>query len=208
MTGQAEKYPDRLDICQIAFDSLMEILGPQDLRAVLGDVALPVEVVNQGVDVNGVVTPESWARLHSALLAQFGTAGAAGVAIHAGGVLFKNFFRDYSAVTRFDEMTFLRLPRPQRIQRGLEELAGLQERYVSGSHVSIEDDPECWYCKLDVMPGGAPQLQDLLTKVMWGMVLEFLTWTGGGKKYAVHESGWEDASIHQRVIVIRKKVLD
>jgi hypothetical protein len=207
MTDHAEDLPTTLEVCQIALESLLEILGPEDLNAILLDSPLPVVMDEENISVSMDPDGKTWAQLHQTLLTQFGISGTAGIAIRTGQVMFKNFYRDFGSATFFDDCDYRMLPKPARIRRGLEGLALLQEKYVSGSHVIIDYDQENWYWKL-APPGEEseyPQIQDLLAKVIWGMVIEFLSWTGGGKIYPVHEIAWEDPAVKERVVVICKK---
>ncbi len=210
MTDQAEVLPTHLEVCQIAFDSLLEIIGPEDLHAVLDGISLPVEIVKEDACVSSEPVQTAWTTLQSQLYSLFGTAGAAGIAIRTGEVIFKNFYRQYGTATFLDTRDFSMLPKPARIRRGLEGLASYQEKYVTGTHVIIDHDADNWYWKMDCDAGSSDcqTVQTLLAKIMWGMVIEFITWTAGGKKYSVHEAGWQDGDLKQRVIVIRKKVLD
>ncbi|MCE5208830.1 MAG: hypothetical protein LLG42_11050 [Chloroflexi bacterium] len=210
MIDHAEDLPTTLEICQIAFESLLEILGPEDLNSILLSSPMPVELDEENVNVLADLDRKNWAQLHRVLQAQFGIPGTAGIAIHTGQVIFKNFFRGFGSATLLDDREYRMMPKPVRIRKGLETLAELQEKYVSGSRVTIEHDQENWYWKLEPLNGWSeyPQIQDLLTKVVWGMVLEFLSWTGGGKIYPVHETAWADPGIKERVIVIRKKYVD
>lgn len=210
MMDHAEDLPTRLDICQIAFDSLLEILGPEELSDILQESPLPVKLEEESINVSASLDRSNWVNLHRILLAQYGKAGTAGIAIRTGQVMFKNFFRSFGAATRLDDLGYRMLPKPARIRKGLEELAVLQEKYVPGSHACIENDQENWYWKLEPLQGCPeyPQIQDFLIKVVWGMVIEFVSWTGGGKVYPVHEAAWADTSPGERVIAIRRKYID
>lgn len=210
MTDQAEVLPTKLEICQIAFDSLLEIIGPEDLDAVITGSGVPVEMAHDNAEVTAELLRTGWASLQQELQERFGAAGAAGIAVRTGEVLFKNFYRQYGAVTFLDERDFLMQPKPVRIRRGLEGLADYQQQYVTGAHVTIDHDADNWYWKMRCQPGqpACAEMESLLTKVMWGMVIEFITWTAGGKKYAVHERNWEARNTPERVIEIRKKYLD
>lgn len=210
MTDHVEELPTTLEICQIAFESLLEILGPEDLNSILLSNPMPVVVDVENVYVSAGLERNNWVQLHQALLAQFGIPGTAGIAIQTGQVMFKNFFRGFGSATFLDDREYRMLAKPVRIRKGLEGLADFQEKYVTGSHATIEYDHENWYWHLEPLNGWSeyPQIQDLLTKVVWGMVIEFLSWAGGGKIYPAHETAWADTTIKERVIVIRKKYVD
>lgn len=209
MFEHVDELPSNLEICQIAFESLLEILGTEDLDALLTTNPLPVVLNAENVDVLDDIGLENWVQLHQTLFSLFGVSGTAGIAIRTGQVIFKNFFRSFGSATIFDNQEYRMLPKPGRIRKGLEGLAEIQQKYITGLQVTIDQDHENWYWKTEQPATGTQyaQLQDLMAKVVWGMMIEFLSWTAGGKIYPVHEVDWENPGALSRVIIIRKQYL-
>jgi len=210
MMNTTEKLPTFLEINQLVLDSMLEIMGPQDLSAVILSAALPAVLQDEKVSGTGLPGWDAWVRLAQTMLDRYGGPAAAGITIRVGQVLFKNFHRRFGSATLLESREFGMLPKPERIHNGLQYLAGLQSAYIPDHVVVIEQDAQHWYWKVERCKWCAqqPQLMDMLTKLMWGLMQEFLAWTGGGKHYPVHEQAASTEAGSAGTIAVQKKYID
>jgi hypothetical protein len=210
MMDNTTNLPTLLQINQLVFDSMLEIMGPQELSAMIQTAFLPVVLGDEQVCISALTNWNAWVRLQKTMLDHYDGSAAAGITIRVGQVLFKNFQRCYGSATLLENRAFAMLPKPERIYKGLQLLASLHCAYIPELDIVIEQDDQYWYWKVEYCGWSArhPQLLDLLTKLTWGLAQEFLSWTGGGKQYPVHE---DTAIIDNRpagTIAVQKKYID
>ncbi len=200
---------DPIEVTRVALDSLREIIGQGGLQAILKTDSLPFFFTGEEIHIESEFGLCDWRKLLEALQGLYGLRGAQGIAVRSGQVFFKDYYRSFGFTTGMMERDFRMLAKPNRILRGLQILAELQNHYLPFLSVDVFQDAEQWFWRVrqcDWLVQN-PGLIQILNRFAIGVIQEFLSWTSGGKFYPVSELASTDSKSGV-VIRILKKYID
>jgi hypothetical protein len=210
MSNETQNQVNLIDVIHILFDGLQEIIGQRGLQAILNMTALPIEIHDDNEMTIDSLSVDQWVNLTQTLEALYGVRGAQGIAVRTGQVFFRDFFRSFGMSTGMMSRSFRMLPKPKRIQRGIETIAQTLCSYIPDIHADVIQDSENWFLrfsKLDFL-SDAPGTASIMLKFIVGILQEFLSWTSGGKFYPVSEMNLSAEVKSGPIIVIQKHYID
>ncbi len=209
MNTQSKISAHPIEVTCIVLDSLREIIGQGGVQAILKTEFLPVKLSGEEISIETGFTLQNWRKLIQTLHSLYGLRGAQGIAIRSGQVFFKDYYRSFGFSTGMMEREFRMLAKPNRILRGLQILADLQNHYLPVLTVDVLQDAEQWFWRVRECDWQQhnPDLMQILTRFEIGVIQEFLSWTSGGKFYPVSELSSSEGKPGV-VIKILKKYVD
>ena len=210
MKKKPEMQVNPVDIYRILFEALQEITGKSGLQAIINMTSLPIEKADGTRISVDHLTPDNWQNLAQTLESLYGQRGAYGIAVRTGQVFFRDFFRSFGLNTGMMDRHYRMLPKPKRIQRGLEILADSLSLYIPDLQVDVIQDSENWYWRFKNMGlfSDSPGFAKILLKFIVGIIREFLSWTSGGKFYPVNEMNLAAEVNAGPIIIIQKRYID
>jgi predicted hydrocarbon binding protein len=128
------------------------------------------------------------APIHATLEKMYGPRAGRGIAMKAGQVSFKYALHEFGPSLGVSRLAYRLLPATKKIEKGLQTLADLFNRYSNQRVIlrkdqdsliwEIEHCPLCWERETD-----AP-----CCHLAIGLIQEFLFWVSGGKHFLVEET--------------------
>ena len=198
------------ELIQILLTSLYEIIGSAEMETMIETISLPINFDEEAPVLNHLFSLSDWENMAGQLKLLYGEESTCGIAIRTGQEFFTGYFRRFGSDTSMNEPDFRMLPKPRRIQKGLEILANLYQHAIPQLEVQIIQDEDHWYWKTAdsknwfVKRGIEPLFQNFTL----GVIQEFLSWTSGGKAYPVHlVTGIQETGTDMRTIQIKKHYL-
>lgn len=147
-------------------------------------------------------------QIQEALESTYGPHAGRGFAIRVGRISLKNGLREFGPLLGVTDLSFRLLPLHMKVQKGIQTLADLFNRYTQESiHFTQEDDhyewivdqcPLCWQRHTD-----AP-----CCHLAVGMLQELLLWISSGRNFLVEEKTCIAAGDPTCTIQIAKHPLD
>ena len=207
MNTQTQAQPLQID--QLVLDSLGQMTGAEDLQNLLQKAVPSAAIQDTGVRISLPFGREAWGQLVAGLETLYGLDGAYGLCIQTGQVFFNAYYRQYAQQTGFLEREFRMLPKPQRIQKGLELLSGAFNRILPGLEASVWEDETGWFWQVKDTAGLLAQATGaaFLQWFVIGVIQEFLSWTSGGKVYPVQAASRDNGAVPGMLLHIEKHYL-
>jgi len=186
-----------------------EILGKTGLNALLRIAGLPSwigRLPENNFDPGFAFSISS--KITAAMEKMYGPAAGKGLALRTGHAAFKYGLREFSPILGINDLGFRLLPLGMKIQRGLEALCDLYNRYsdqmirlekTDGAFLwHIERCPYCWE-----RTSGTICCHHAV-----GIFQEAMHWISGGKFFHVEESGCHAAGAPSCTIHIGTKPIE
>lgn len=139
----------------------------------------------------------------------YGQAGSCGIAVHCGRAFFTRFFREFAHPLGMQELSYLMLPKPRRIEEGLKRMAG-GLKTAGLAPIEITPDDTGWVILLTGTDHPQDTPLDPIGYFTVGFLQEYLAWASGGKAFNIYplQKTSPAGSQASRWIRIDKKVLD
>jgi len=179
-------YPNKMG--RIILLSLEEIVGPNAVRAILGQAGLTYYVGKY--PANNLKKQFKFNDLSQILVALeqlFGPRGGRGVALRSGRVCFKYGLREFGPMLGFSDLAFRLSPLETKLQAGVEIFADIFNQF-SDQRVRVEvgDEQILWH--IDRCPVCWNRHADSpVCHLAVGILQESLYWVSGGKVFTVEE---------------------
>ncbi len=138
------------------------------------------------------------AALQAELNETYGALRGPGVAIRLGRAALKYGLREWGEQAGLATPGFRLQPAPRRARIALGKLAGLMGGQL-GARVELNEDARYWYWQVDESPA---------CHLLTGVLLELMSWAGGGRFFAVTEVACRAAGASACVFRLDKAPLD